>query len=258
MADMEDLELAVQKGDVKKARAIVQANPSLVNAQMYETYTQDGWTPINTAAWYGQAEIVGLLLQHGANPDTANPVSQHLPLLFVVFLKLAILRSCFLSLQQPPPKKQQQPEETNKKQFGSSVLHIGAMRGNTEIVRLLLSHRARINRTDDNGWTPIHAAVHNAQVDVIKLLLQHGADVNAINNNGRTPRGVAVVLGHKHVVELLDQEMRRRLKAFLLGTLRRKVKQPASKKHRHKVKHCMVLMLPVDVLGMVATFVMRN
>eukprot|EP00300_Choanocystis_sp_HF-7_P014780 c18819_g1_i2.p2 GENE.c18819_g1_i2~~c18819_g1_i2.p2 ORF type:complete len:216 (+),score=27.30 c18819_g1_i2:62-709(+) len=215
MADMEDLELAVQKGDVKKARAIVQANPSLVNAQMYETYTQDGWTPINTAAWYGQAEIVGLLLQHGANPDTANP-------------------------------------------FGSSVLHIGAMRGNTEIVRLLLSHRARINRTDDNGWTPIHAAVHNAQVDVIKLLLQHGADVNAINNNGRTPRGVAVVLGHKHVVELLDQEMRRRLKAFLLGTLRRKVKQPASKKHRHKVKHCMVLMLPVDVLGMVATFVMRN
>jgi len=43
---------------------------------------------------------------------------------------------------------------------------------------------APINAHDQEGWTPLHAAVHWEQKDAIKLLAEGGADFEAVTFRG--------------------------------------------------------------------------
>lgn len=77
---------------------------------------------------------------------------------------------------------------------GYTPLHWAAESGRTEVAEFLLSHRAEIKARDKDGATPLHMAVsayHNK--DIVQLLLIHGAKVNTKDNSGRTPLHVAVL-----------------------------------------------------------------
>ena len=75
---------------------------------------------------------------------------------------------------------------------GATEVHLLAANGDLERLSQLLDlYPHLVNAVDDNGWTPLHAAVANLRGDVVKLLLERGADVHAITKWGDSVLRVA-------------------------------------------------------------------
>ncbi len=53
---------------------------------------------------------------------------------------------------------------------GRTALHLAAMRGHTEVARLLLAWGADAECADNDGWTPLRWAVANRCHDLAELL----------------------------------------------------------------------------------------
>jgi len=86
---------------------------------------------------------------------------------------------------------------------GHSMLVYAAVIGQTEVVKLLLKHKASIEAADNNGNTALISAVINNHSTTVELLLKHKANTEATNNDGVTALILAVVHSHSTVVELL-------------------------------------------------------
>ena len=154
------------------AEHLITEHPEHLNAK-----GRDEETPMHVAAYAGHADILSLLLDHGADVD-GRSIFNHTP------LHRASLRG--------------------KVEAGQCLLDRGAdvhARSNSfrtplllavdevEFVRMLLKHGARINDYDFQGHTPLHRAVETQNIQTVRLLLEHGADVNArdYKGRGRTP-----------------------------------------------------------------------
>lgn len=70
---------------------------------------------------------------------------------------------------------------------GLTPLHIAALWGRLETVKLLISNGANINAYDNKSETPLHKATLGARPEVAQLLIENGATVNPENKWGRTP-----------------------------------------------------------------------
>lgn len=55
---------------------------------------------------------------------------------------------------------------------GQTALHLAAVKGFVEQVKILLAARAPVDVRDTNGWTPLDAAIHAKQQNAIRLLLE--------------------------------------------------------------------------------------
>jgi len=91
----------------------------------------------------------------------------------------------------------------NVRAGGMTPLHIVASDGNTELLKLLLTHHADVNAKNNDGWTPLHSAASSGKKDSVQLLLAGKADVNANSSSGETPLWQAAQGGHTEVAELL-------------------------------------------------------
>ena len=79
-----------------------------------------------------------------------------------------------------------------------------AVDGDTSMVEMLLLQGARVDATDDQGFTPLLAASYYGHTEVCKLLLETGkVNVKETTPVGFTPLLVAVQKGHTEVCELL-------------------------------------------------------
>ena len=56
---------------------------------------------------------------------------------------------------------------------GRTALHLAAMRGHTDVARLLLERGADAECVDNDGWTPLRWAVANRCHDLAELLRTH-------------------------------------------------------------------------------------
>jgi len=68
---------------------------------------------------------------------------------------------------------------------GSSPLYLACESGETEFVKLFLSHGANPNIETTDKY-PIHAACRGQYYDDVKLLLEYNADVNVCDGSGKT------------------------------------------------------------------------
>ncbi|XP_008123288.2 NF-kappa-B inhibitor epsilon [Anolis carolinensis] len=76
---------------------------------------------------------------------------------------------------------------------GLTCLHISTLKGNLQLMTLLVKNGADINVQDGtSGKTPLHLAVENHDEIAVKHLLQMGAQVDAQMYNGCTPLHLAV------------------------------------------------------------------
>ena len=86
---------------------------------------------------------------------------------------------------------------------GQSRLHIAAVNGNDDVVRVLLERGADINARTSTQRTPLHIAVEKWHDEVVRMLLERGADVNARNMWQATPLHIAAFHGDDEVARML-------------------------------------------------------
>src|SRR5262249_37735189 len=78
-------------------------------------------------------------------------------------------------------------------QGGISALHFAARQGSVDSVRALLDAGADLNqRSNGDRITPIIVATMNGHFDLANLMLERGADPNLAEDNGVTPLYAAI------------------------------------------------------------------
>lgn len=87
---------------------------------------------------------------------------------------------------------------------GQSLLYFACMRGNVEIVKLLLQKGANPNSKSNDGDFPLIEAVYfEDKPEILEILLSEGADPNMQDTYGDTALIVAADEGYKKFIELL-------------------------------------------------------
>ncbi|HEX5397415.1 MAG TPA: ankyrin repeat domain-containing protein, partial [Verrucomicrobiae bacterium] len=153
---------AVMRGDIEKARMLLVDNPDYVFSK-----DQHGWTPLYWAAASGRKEVVQLLLANGAD---INALNQHFTPLHAAVMN-------------------HHPDVADLLIASNAQVTIfdAAAGGYTEILKAELeADPTLVASHDDNGWTALQFAARNGQLDAVKLLLANKADVNAGDRHGMT------------------------------------------------------------------------
>ena len=138
---------------------------------------RDGNTALNSAAWYGDLEMVRVLLSYKADVN-ARDDDGWAPIHSV---------SQGYQISVIPNFRQSLPD----------------------VARLLLEHGADVNArlphsSSDRGATPLHVTMDFNTVEVVRVLLEHGANVDAEDNEGRTPFQIASAKGYDEIMKLLS------------------------------------------------------
>lgn len=132
---------------------------------------QEGSSPLHVAALHGRADLIPLLLKHGASAGARN-ANQAVP------LHLACQRGHFQVVKDLLDSS----VKPNKKDIsGNTPLIYACAGGHHEVAALLLQHGAAINAANNKGNTALHEAVIRKHVFVVELLLFHGASVQVLN-----------------------------------------------------------------------------
>eukprot|EP01064_Diplonema_japonicum_P038434 TRINITY_DN9316_c0_g1_i1.p1 TRINITY_DN9316_c0_g1~~TRINITY_DN9316_c0_g1_i1.p1 ORF type:complete len:314 (+),score=63.16 TRINITY_DN9316_c0_g1_i1:167-1108(+) len=139
-------------------------------------------TPLHHAAVSNHADMISLLLTHGAKVDV-HCANNEYPLHLTSSSHAAAM---LLSHGADPNALDS---------TGSTPLHNAAFNGHIGVMSELLSHGAHPNTKEGmQGQTALHAAAYGEE-EAVSLLLQHGADTTVKDDQGRTPLCIATVTG---------------------------------------------------------------
>lgn len=153
-----DVHEAAGLGDVDRLREVLEASSGRP-----ASFSDDGWTPLHLACFFGRPEAVRFLLDRGAPVEaTSRNATANRPL--------------------------------------HAALAGGAGR---EIVEALLESGADVTARGGGGFAPLHLAASRGSAGLVELLLDHGADPTARADDGSTPAGIAAERGHPDVAERL-------------------------------------------------------
>jgi ankyrin repeat protein len=155
---------AAFNGKLEKAKALIKANPDLVNSQA--SYGEQ--TPLQIAAEFGHMDVAELLLANKANIE-AQSYGGWSPLLNAVFGGHKDMVELLLT---------NKANVNYKENAGRTPLHVAAENGYTEIAALLLANGANVNAKCRDGYTPMHVAAVFGNKDLVDLLVANKAEYN--------------------------------------------------------------------------------
>lgn len=84
-----------------------------------------------------------------------------------------------------------------------TALQASSQNGHLEVIKILISHKADIEKEDKDGDRAVHHAAFGDEPFVIEALARAGADLNVRNKRRQTPLHIAVNKGHVGVVKAL-------------------------------------------------------
>src|SRR5262249_57507703 len=117
----------------------------------------------------GNASMVELLLDHGANANTTLSGGE-----------TVLMTAARTGKRGPVHGLLKRGADVNaKERRGQTALMWASAEGNTEVVELLIHAGADIHATlPDSGFTPFFFAAREGRAGVVRVLLKAGADVN--------------------------------------------------------------------------------
>jgi cytohesin len=151
----------------------------------------NGATPLHEAAQKGHLDVVQVLLANGADPairDNSNATALDEALRYRHIAVVSLLMD----------KSGASSGEAAQRQLQDAV-----MRGQIDMVSLLLQRGADPNLRTASGSTLLHDAALKGYRDIAERLLASGARVNERNSSGATPLHDAALGGFRNIVELL-------------------------------------------------------
>ena len=189
------------------------------NIKINET-NLSGVTMLMQASVIGNAQIIELLLQAGADPNISIKTPIDKPILTIpetlfrneshvvgneAIGRTALMLACecgHLEVVQLLLKANANPNH-EKEGTGITALIIAANKGFSDIVQQLLEYGADPNIQDSDGCTALMQASLEGYFQIVELLLKENADPNIQNTNGHTALRFANQNGHFQTVELL-------------------------------------------------------
>jgi uncharacterized protein len=129
-------------GEVERLRALLDGDALLANA-----WSEDGFTPLHFAAFFGHPDAAKLLIERGADLEARSTNEQ-------------------FALDAAP-------------------LHSASAAGQLEVCRVLLEAGADVNAVQHGGYTALLDAAANKNQELIDFLLERGADRSARLDDGR-------------------------------------------------------------------------
>ncbi len=133
----------------------------------------DGWTPLYTAAYYGRAEAMRLLLAASADKDARDKWGETLLQKTIFYGHTEAVRLLLVA----------GADKDARDNNGWTPLHVAANYGKTEALRLLLAAGADKDVRTSDGQTPLHHAARNGHTEALQLLLAAGANVYRKDND---------------------------------------------------------------------------
>jgi ankyrin repeat protein len=132
-------------GDIENVKNSLDIQPKLIN-----TFSNDGFTPLGLACFFGHFEIVKYLVERGAEVNIPSSNS----------FKVAPIHSATaISNYEITELLIKNGADVNaKQQSGVTPLHSAAHNGKIEITKLLVKHGADVNAKTVDGKTPLDMA----------------------------------------------------------------------------------------------------
>lgn len=136
---------------------IIYHRPDLINS-----FSEDGFTPLGLASYFGKEDVARYLLLKGADPNVPSQNGYHVyPLNSTVAANNSDITKILLEAG----------AEVNVAQSsGLTPLHSAAYHGNIEILILLLEAGADIHAKTDAGKTPADVASTSGHHDIARIL----------------------------------------------------------------------------------------
>jgi len=89
------------------------------------------------------------------------------------------------------------------KTHGPAALICAAIKGDIDIINLLIAKGVDVNASHKHGGTALMFAAEKGHIDVAKLLIQKGADVNAASRHFSSALVSAFQKNHINIIKLL-------------------------------------------------------
>ena len=160
----------------------------------------EGCPPLHQAARHGQAAIVKVLCNAGADMSLSCRRHGH-------NLDIAITRGYVDVVK---TLVEAGADLYTKSAFSETYLHQAVRRGFLELTQYITDQGIEVDGKTNKGRTPLHLAVIEGQEEIVKFLIGKGADSAIPDNDGITPIAAAQISHHAKIIYLLNDAKTRR------------------------------------------------